>query len=66
MSKLGLENEDELKTKNDNICWIIEKAREFYRKTSTSLSSTTPKTLTVWIIILWKPLKEMGIPDHLT
>ena len=25
-----------------------------------------PKPLTVWIIINWKILKEMGIPDHLT
>ena len=25
-----------------------------------------PKTLTVWITINWKILKEMGIPDHLT
>ena len=25
-----------------------------------------PKPLTVWIRILWKILKEMGIPDHLT
>ena len=25
-----------------------------------------PKLLTVWIIINWKILKEMGIPDHLT
>ena len=33
-----------------NICWIIEKARE-YRKTSTSVSSVMPKPLTVWIII---------------
>ena len=24
-----------------------------------------PKPLTVWIIINWKILKEMGIPDHL-
>ena len=24
------------------------------------------KTLTVWITINWKILKEMGIPDHLT
>ena len=31
-----------------NICWIIEKARQF-QKTSTSASSTTLKTLTVWI-----------------
>ena len=27
---------------------------------------TMPKPLTVWIIINWKILKEMGISDHLT
>ena len=32
-----------------NICWIIEKAREF-RKTCTSVSLIMPKPLTVWII----------------
>ena len=31
-----------------NICWIIEKAREF-QKTSTSASLTMLKPLTVWI-----------------
>ena len=31
-----------------NIHWIIEKAREFQKK-STSASLTTPKPLTVWI-----------------
>ena len=31
-----------------NICWIIEKAREF-QKTSISALSTMPKPLTVWI-----------------
>ena len=25
-----------------------------------------PKSLTVWITINWKILKEMGVPDHLT
>ena len=45
--------------------WIIEKAREF-QKTSTSASLTTPKPLTVWITINWKILKKLGIPDHLT
>ena len=30
-----------------NIHWIIEKAREFQRKTSTSALLTTPKPLTV-------------------
>jgi len=33
-----------------NIHWIIEKAREF-QKTSTSALLTTPKPLTVWIAI---------------
>ena len=33
-----------------NIHWIIEKAREF-RKTSTSALLTMPKPLTVWITI---------------
>ena len=48
-----------------NICWIIAKAREFQKK-STSALLTMPKPLTVWITKLWKILKEMGIPDHLT
>ena len=46
------------------IRWIIEKAREF-KKTSTSVSLTTLTPLTVWITTNWKILKEMGIPDHL-
>ena len=33
-----------------NMCWIIEKAREF-RKTSISALLTMPKSLTVWITI---------------
>ena len=32
-----------------NICWIIEKARKFQKKTSTSASLTMLKPLTVWI-----------------
>ena len=49
-----------------NIHWIIKKAREFQKKTSTSASLTIPKPLTVWITTNWKILQEMGIPDHLT
>ena len=49
-----------------NIHWIIEKAREF-QKTSTSASLIMPKLLIVWIkITCGKFLKDMGIPDHLT
>ena len=49
-----------------NICWIIEKAREF-QKTSTFALLPTPKPLTVWITTnCRKILQEMGIQDHLT
>ena len=48
-----------------NICWIIQKAREFQKK-STSALFFTPKPLTVWITTNWKILQGMGIPDHLT
>ena len=47
-----------------NICYIMEKAREFQKNTSALL--TMPKPLTVDHGKLWKILKEMGIPDHLT
>ena len=53
-------------TKNQiaNICWIMEKAREFqknicfidYAKAFDCVDHNK----------LWKILKEMGIPDHLT
>ena len=49
-----------------NICWIIEKAKEFQESISTSASLTMLKCLTMWITTNWKILKEMGIPDHLT
>ena len=46
-----------------NICWIMEKAREFQKK----VLLTMPKPLTVLIIIhCGKFLKSWGIPDHLT
>ena len=32
-----------------NIRWIIKKARDFQKKTSTSALLTMPKPLTVWI-----------------
>ena len=48
-----------------NIRWIMEKAREF-QKTSTSLLLSTPKCVTVGITTNWKILKKMGIPAHLT
>ena len=44
-----------------NICWIIEKAREFQgekKKTSISVSLTTLKPLTVWIMTNSRKLLE--------
>ena len=49
-----------------NIRWIMEKTREFQKKTSISASLTIRKPLTVWITINWKILIEMGLSDHLT
>ena len=34
-----------------NICWIMEKAKEFQKKTSISALLTMPKPLTVWVTI---------------
>ena len=42
------------------------KKQESSRKTSISAFLTMPKPLTVDHNKLWKILKEMGIPDHLT
>ena len=48
------------------ICWIIEKAREFQKKKSTSASLTMAKVFNcVDHNKLWKILQEMGLPDLL-
>ena len=48
-----------------NICWIMEKARQFQKNTYFALL-TMPRPLTVWITTNWKILQEMGIPKRLT
>ena len=48
-----------------NIRWIIKKGREF-QKTIYSTLLTMRKSDCVDHNKLWKILKEMGIPDHLT
>ena len=48
-----------------NICWIIEKAKEFQKNIYFCFIDYT-KALTVWITTNWKILKKMGIPDHHT
>ena len=48
-----------------NICWIIEKAREFQKNIYFFFIDYTKAFDCVDHKKLWKILKEMGIPDHL-
>ena len=64
MYKLNLEKIEEPEIKLP-ACDGSQKKKENSRKTSTSASLTTLKSLTVWMTTNWKILKEMGIPDHL-
>ena len=49
-----------------NIFWIIEKAKEFQKNIYFCFIDYTKAFDCVDHSILWKILKEMGIPDHLT
>ena len=48
-----------------NICWIIEKAREFQQNIYFCFIDCAKAFDCVDHNKLWKILKEMGIPDHL-
>ena len=65
MFKLDLEKAEETEIKLPTSVGSLKK-QESSRKSSTSALLTTPKLLIVWVTTLWKILKEMGIPDHLT
>ena len=49
-----------------NICWIIEKAREFQKRIYFCFIDYAKAFGCVNHNKLWKILREMGIPDHLT
>jgi len=49
-----------------NICWIIEKAREFQKNIYFSFINYAKDFDCVDHHKLWKILKDMGIPDYLT
>ena len=49
-----------------NICWIMEKAREFQKSIYFCFIDHAKAFDCVDHNKLWKILKEMGIPDHLT
>ena len=66
MFKLVLEKAEEPEIKLQNIRWIIEKAREFQKNIYFCLIEYAKAFDCVDHNKLWKILKEMGIPDHLT
>ena len=49
-----------------NICWIIEKAKEFQKNIYFCFIDYSEAFDCVGHNKLWKILKKMGIPDHLT
>ena len=49
-----------------NICWIIQKAREFQKNIYFCFIDYTKAFDCVDPNKLWKILQEVGIPDHLT
>ena len=49
-----------------NICWIIEKATEFQKNIYFFYIDYTKSFDCVDHNKLWKILKEIGVPDHLT
>ena len=65
MFKLVLEKAEEPEIKLPTSSGLSKKQKSS-RKTCISALLTTPKPLTLDHNKLWKILKEMGIPDHLT
>ena len=65
MFKLVLEKAEE-PDQIANICWIIEIAREFQENIDFCFIDSAKPFNCVDHNKLWKILKEMGIPDHLT
>ena len=63
---LGLEKAEEPETKFANICWIIEKTREFQENICFCFIDCTRAFDCVDHNKLWKILKKMGIPVHPT
>ena len=65
MFKLVLEKAEEPEIKLPTFTGSLKK-QDSFQKTSISALLTMPKPLTLDHNKLWKILKEMGIPDHLT
>ena len=66
MFKLVLEKAEEADFKLPTFRWIMEKAREFQKNICFCFIDYAKAFDCVDHNKLWKILKEMGIPDHLT
>ena len=66
MYNLDLEKAEESRDQIANTCWIIEKAREFQKNIHFCFTDYAKAFNSVDHNKLWKTLKEMEIPDHLT
>ena len=55
-----------MRDQNANICWTIEKAREFHKSIYFCFIDYAKAFDCVDNNKLWKILQEMGIPNHLT
>ena len=62
----GFRKGRETRDKIANICWIIKKAREFQKNIYFHFFDYTKAFDSVDHNKLWKILKEIGLPDHLT
>ena len=62
----GFRKERVTRDQISNICWIIEKAREFWKNICLCFIDYTKAFDCVDHDQLWKALREMGISDHLT
>ena len=62
----GFRKDRETRGQIANIRWIIEKAREFQKNIYICFTDYAKAFDCVDHNKMWKTLKEMGIPDHLT
>ena len=65
MYKLGFEEAEEPEIKFQH-CWIMEKAKEFQKNIYFCFIDSAKAFDSMDHDKLWKILKEMGVPDHLT
>ena len=66
MKEAGFRKGKGNKDQTANICWIIEKAKESQKNTYLCFTEYAKAFDCVDHNKLWKAIKEVGIPDHLT